>query len=47
TLLGLQGMANARPSTLVLDGQGRIAARVLGQVDEATLRAMVEDVLAE
>ncbi len=47
TLLGLQGMANARPSTLVLDEQGRIAARVLGQVDEATLRGMVEDVLAE
>lgn len=47
TLVSLQGMANARPSTLVLDVEGRIAARVLGQVDEATLRGLVEDVLAE
>lgn len=46
TLLDLQGMGNARPSTLVLDAEGRLAARVLGQVDEATLRGMVEDVLA-
>lgn len=45
TLLDLQGMANARPSTLVLDTEGRLAARVLGQVDEPTLRGMVEDVL--
>lgn len=46
TLLDLEGLANARPSTLVLDTQGRLAARVLGQVDEPTLRGMVEDVLA-
>lgn len=46
TLVALQGMANARPSTLVLDEQGRLAARVAGQVDESTLRGLVEDVLA-
>jgi thiol-disulfide isomerase/thioredoxin len=47
TLVALQGMANARPSTLVLDAEGRLAARVAGQVDETTLRGLVEDVLAE
>jgi thiol-disulfide isomerase/thioredoxin len=46
TLLQLQGLANARPSTLVLDPDGRVAARVLGQVDATTLRGLVEDVLA-
>jgi thiol-disulfide isomerase/thioredoxin len=46
TLVALEGMANARPSTLVLDEQGRLAARVSGQVDETTLRGLVEDVLA-
>lgn len=47
TLLQLQGLANARPSTLVLDPDGQVAARVLGQVDATTLRGLVEDVLAE
>lgn len=47
TLLQLQGMANARPSTLVLDREGRLAARVAGQVDESTLRGLVEDVLEQ
>lgn len=47
TLLDLEGLANARPSTLVLDPQGRVAARVLGQVDATVLRGLVEDVLAE
>ncbi len=47
TLLDLQGLANARPSTLVLDAQGQVAARVLGQVDASTLRGVVEDVLDE
>ncbi len=46
TLLALQGMGNARPSTIVLDQEGRVAARVLGQVDETTLRGMIDDVLA-
>lgn len=46
TLLQLQGMANPRPSTLILDREGRLAARVAGQVDDATLQGLVEDVLA-
>lgn len=37
---------NAVPSTLVLDEQGRVAARILNQVDEATLVGVVEDVAA-
>lgn len=45
TLLQLQGMANPRPSTLILDPEGRLAARVAGQVDDATLQGLVEDVL--
>ena len=38
---------NAVPATLVLDRQGRVAARVLGAVREATLRALLTTVLAE
>jgi thiol-disulfide isomerase/thioredoxin len=38
---------SSRPSTLVLDRQGRVAARVLGQVDASTLRDLVDDALAE
>jgi thiol-disulfide isomerase/thioredoxin len=37
----------AIPSTLVLDRRGRVAARVLGQVEAGTLRTVVDDVLAE
>ncbi len=37
----------AIPSTLVVDRKGRVAARVLGEVSEASLRAVVEDVSAE
>ncbi len=47
TLLDLGGYAQARPTTLVLDPRGRVAARVAGQVDAATLDGLVEDVLAE
>ncbi|WP_238695318.1 TlpA family protein disulfide reductase [Ornithinimicrobium flavum] len=47
TLAQLQGLATARPTTLVLDGQGRVAARVNGQVDATTLRGLVDDVLAD
>lgn len=46
TLALLQGFAVARPTTLILDGEGRLAARVNGQVSAATLRALVDDVLA-
>ena len=38
---------NAIPSTLVLDRQGRVAARVVGEVTEGTLRGLVEPLVAE
>lgn len=37
---------SAVPVTLVLDGEGRVAARVLGAVDESTLRGLIDDALA-
>lgn len=48
-LLSLRGSLppQAIPSTIVLDRRGRVAARVLGQVRAATLRALVKDALAE
>jgi thiol-disulfide isomerase/thioredoxin len=48
-LLALRGSLppKAIPSTLVLDRRGRVAARVLGQVPASTLRALVDDALAE
>ncbi|HRC13621.1 MAG TPA: TlpA disulfide reductase family protein [Dermatophilaceae bacterium] len=45
--LALQGKAPATPTTLVLDRQGRVAARVLGPITEVTLRTLVDAVLAE
>ena len=47
TLLALRGKANTTPTTLVLDRQGRIAARVSGPVTAATLSALVDDVVGE
>lgn len=38
---------NAVPVTLVLDAEGRVAARVLGVLREATLSALLDTVLAE
>ncbi|MGH3315324.1 MAG: TlpA family protein disulfide reductase [Nocardioidaceae bacterium] len=35
---------DAIPSTLVIDSRGRVAARVLGPVDESTLVGLVHDV---
>ena len=46
-LLRLQGKAPTTPSTLVLDREGRIAARVNGPVDASTLGGLVDDVVAE
>ncbi|WP_101652250.1 TlpA family protein disulfide reductase [Brevibacterium ihuae] len=37
----------ATPSTVILDREGRPAARVVGAVEESTLRGLIEDVLAE
>lgn len=39
--------ASAVPVTLVLDAEGRVAARVLGAVREATLRALLDSTLRE
>ncbi|MCF4119402.1 TlpA family protein disulfide reductase [Antribacter sp. KLBMP9083] len=36
----------AVPSTVVLDGEGMVAARVVGEVESSTLEALIEDVLA-
>ena len=48
SLLQLAGQVppSAIPSTLVLDRQGRVAIRVLGQVSENTLTDMVAEVAA-
>ena len=37
----------ATPSTVILDAQGRAAARVVGEVDSSTLKGLIEDVLSE
>ena len=46
-MLSLAGIAPATPTTLVLDKQGRLAARVLGGTTEVTLKTLVDAVLAE
>lgn len=38
---------SAVPSTLVVDREGRIAARVIGRTDYSTVRGLVDDLLAE
>jgi len=47
SILSLQGKVTSPPTTLVLDRQGRIAARVSGAVTTSTLTGLVDDVLAE
>lgn len=37
----------ATPTTVVLDRQGRVAARVLGLLDATTIGAILDDILAE
>ncbi len=46
-IVQLQGKAATVPTTLVLDAQGRIGARVSGSVDASTLTGLVDDVAAE
>ncbi|WP_396030788.1 TlpA family protein disulfide reductase [Cellulomonas fimi] len=48
-LADLQGIVpvQAVPTTVVLDREGRVAARILGRAESATLRALVDDVLGE
>lgn len=45
----MQGVVplRAMPSTVVLDTEGRVAGRIIGQVDPGTLRALIDDTLAE
>lgn len=44
----MQGVVGVRamPTTVVLDREGRVAARVIGRVEPSTLRALVEEELA-
>lgn len=48
-IAALQGVVpvNAVPTTVLLDREGRVAARILGLAEASTLRALVEDLLAE
>ncbi|MGP5078662.1 TlpA family protein disulfide reductase [Brachybacterium alimentarium] len=46
TLRG-QVAPNAVPSTLVMDREGRVSARISGAIDPSTLRSMIDRVLAE
>lgn len=45
----MQGVVplQAMPTTVVLDREGRVAARILGQIDPTILRGLIDDVLAE
>lgn len=49
TIMAFRGVltAAAVPSTVVVDSDGKVAARVVGQVDTATLVGLVRDVLDE
>lgn len=48
-IAALQGAVpvQAVPTTVVVDREGRVAARILGLADPSTLSALVDDVLAE
>ena len=48
-VLALRGqlVPNAVPTTLVIDRQGRVAARISGQVEGSTLRTLIEDAAQE
>ncbi|SNU01976.1 Thiol-disulfide isomerase or thioredoxin [Ruaniaceae bacterium KH17] len=37
----------AMPTTVVLDREGRVAARILGQIEPSLLRGLIDDVAAE
>lgn len=45
----MQGLVplQAMPTTVVLDRQGRVAARILGQANPTILRGLIDDVVAE
>lgn len=37
----------AIPSTIIIDADGQVAARILGQVSEASLRGVIDEVIGE
>lgn len=45
----MQGVVplQAMPTTVVLDSEGRVAARILGQITPGILRGLIDDVVAE
>lgn len=45
----VQGVVHlqAMPSTVVLDADGRVAARIIGLAEKSTLKALITDTLAE
>lgn len=48
-LLAVSGVVppGAVPTTLVLDKQGRVSARILGELDKGTLKALIQTAAAE
>ncbi|MFC4616246.1 TlpA family protein disulfide reductase [Cellulomonas algicola] len=48
-IAALQGVVpvNAVPTTILLDRDGKVAARILGLAEASTLRALVDELLAE
>ncbi|MDP5227533.1 MULTISPECIES: TlpA disulfide reductase family protein [Arthrobacter] len=48
-LLAMAGIVppNSVPATLVLDKQGRVSARVVGELEGGTMRTLIQTVLAE
>ncbi|WP_369370908.1 TlpA family protein disulfide reductase [Promicromonospora sp. Populi] len=48
-IAGLSGVVplQAVPSTVLLDPEGYVAARVIGQAERSTLEALIDEVLAE
>jgi thiol-disulfide isomerase/thioredoxin len=48
-LLSVTGLVptNAVPTTLVLDKEGRVASRVLGEIEKGTLKALISSAAAE
>lgn len=39
--------AQAVPTTLLLDAQGRVAARVLGEIDPSIMKTLIQDLISE
>jgi hypothetical protein len=48
-LLAVSGLVppGAVPTTLVLDKQGRVASRVLGEIQKGTLKSLIAAAVAE